>query len=161
MDLTLLFLITTSPFIAFLGISALPKRLKKIASVVAILSVFLSFLATLVITLRHPEIPEMPFEIQWTWMISDSFTFNFGFLLDRLNILMLFVVTIVSFFVQVFSVSYMAEEGRGKARYLVFLAFFSFSMINLVISNNLLQTFIFWELVGLASYLLIGHWYQK
>lgn len=157
----LLFIIAFAPLISFLVISALPKRLKKHASLIAIFSIFLSFLGTLLFSLRHPEFITHPIEVQWTWMTSSSLNFNFGFLLDRLNILMLFIVTIVSFFVQVFSVSYMSEEGRGKARYFAFLSFFSFSMINLVMSNNLLQTFIFWELVGVASYLLIGFWYHK
>ena len=83
-----------------------------------------------------------------------------GFLLDPLNILMLTIVTTVSFFVQLFSVFYMAEDG-DRPRYFAFLSLFSFSMIGLVFSVNLLQTFMFWELVGLASYLLIGFWFEK
>ncbi len=161
MDLTLLFLITASPLIAFLAISALPKQLKGLASTVSIVAILSSFFSTLGIFLKHPEITQTPLEIQWTWLVSHPFSFNVGFLIDRLNVLMLFIVTSVSFFVQVFSVNYMAEEGRGKSRYFSFLSLFSFAMVNLIISNNLLQTFIFWELVGLASYLLIGFWYQK
>lgn len=161
MDLTLLLLITASPLFGFLLISALPKNSKGLGSTVAIIAILSSFFATLGFAFKHPEITHRPFEMQWTWMVSSQFSFNAGFLIDRLNLLMLFIVTLVSFFVQVFSVSYMAEEGRGKSRYFAFLSFFSFAMINLVASNNLLQTFIFWELVGLASYLLIGFWYQK
>ncbi|MBI1870842.1 MAG: NADH-quinone oxidoreductase subunit L [Chlamydiae bacterium] len=161
MDLAFIFFITASPLIAFLKIVSLPKRLKGFAIPVALTGILLSFFSVLVFALRHPEIRQTPFEVQWTWMVSSQFTFNVGFLIDRLNLLMLFIVILVSFFVQVFSISYMAEEGKGKSRYFAFLSFFSFSMINLVISNNLLQTFIFWELVGLASYLLIGFWYHK
>lgn len=161
MDSVLIFLITASTIIAFFAISALPKRAKPAASLVSISAILLSFLATLFIYLKHSEISTQAFEMQFTWLISGQLSFQFGFLIDRLNVLMLLIVTSVSFFVQVFSVSYMAEEGRGKPRYFAFLSLFSFAMINLVISSNLLQTFIFWELVGLASYLLIGFWYQK
>ncbi|MBI1883431.1 MAG: NADH-quinone oxidoreductase subunit L [Chlamydiae bacterium] len=162
MELFLIFTIVGSPLIAFLMIALLPHRLKRIAPLLSISFIFLSFLSSLLFFLKHPQIQETPFEVQWTWLQANrNLSFNVGFLMDRLNLLMLFVVSLVSFFVQVFSVAYMADEGRGQSRYFAFLSLFSFAMINLVASNNLLQTFIFWELVGLASYLLIGFWYQK
>jgi NADH-quinone oxidoreductase subunit L len=73
---------------------------------------------------------------------------------------MITLVTSISFFVQVFSYYYMAKDS-SRSRYFAFLSFFSFSMTGLVLSSNLLQTFIFWELVGLTSYLLIGFWIEK
>lgn len=83
-----------------------------------------------------------------------------GFMVDRLTAVMLIVVCLVSFLVHLFSSKYLAGDRR-YGRYYCGLLLFSFSMLGLVLANNLLFLFIFWELVGLSSYLLIGHWYEK
>ena len=85
---------------------------------------------------------------------------QFGFLLDGLSALMMVLVSAVALLVQVYSIGYMRGDD-GYGRYFAFMALFSFSMLGLVTASNLLQTYVFWELVGLCSYLLIGFWYRK
>jgi len=79
---------------------------------------------------------------------------------DSLTVLMFAMVTLVSTLVHIFSIGYMAEDKRF-ARFFTYLGLFCFSMLGLVIGGTVLQLFIFWELVGLCSYLLIGFWYEK
>jgi NADH-quinone oxidoreductase subunit L len=94
------------------------------------------------------------------WMKTPGAAVTFGFLLDPLSLLMLCIVTGVSFLGQVYSLGYMAGDP-GKAKYYAFLSLFAWSMISLVLASGLMQLYIFWELVGLSSYLLIGFWHHK
>src|SRR5688572_17833323 len=89
-----------------------------------------------------------------------GFTMHFGILVDNLTIVMLFVVTLVSFLVHLYSWGYMHGEVR-YGRFFAYLALFSFSMLGLCITSNLLFLFIFWELVGVCSYFLIGFYFEK
>jgi NADH-quinone oxidoreductase subunit L len=89
-----------------------------------------------------------------------AFAFHSGLYLDNLAVLMLVLVTFISLLVQVFSVIYMHGEGRYH-HYYAFLGLFTFSMLGIVLADNLLLLFVFWELVGFSSYLLIGFWYEK
>jgi NADH-quinone oxidoreductase subunit L len=91
---------------------------------------------------------------------SGGFRLDFGILVDNLTIVMLFVVTLVSFLVHLYSWGYMHGEERYN-RFFAYLALFSFSMLGLCISSNLLFVFVFWELVGLCSYFLIGFYFEK
>src|SRR3989338_6535911 len=99
-------------------------------------------------------------EISIPWFRFGIHQTEFGFLIDGLSALMLVVVTSVSFLVHVYSLGYMKDDPRFK-RYYAYLSFFTFSILLLVVANNFLQMFIGWELVGLASYLLIGFWFEK
>jgi NADH-quinone oxidoreductase subunit L len=94
------------------------------------------------------------------WATVGDFNINIGILLDKLSTGMMIVVTGVGLLVHVFSLAYMKDDS-AKARYFTGLALFMFSMTGIVLADNFIMTFIFWELVGLSSYLLIGHWYQK
>ncbi|MCL2281546.1 MAG: NADH-quinone oxidoreductase subunit L [Dehalococcoidia bacterium] len=95
------------------------------------------------------------------WLdITNGPIFNFGLLLDPLSAVMLVVVTAVSFIVQVYSRAYMHSDPSYR-RYFAFISLFTASMLGLIMSTNLLSTFIFWELVGLSSYLLIGFWFHR
>ena len=96
----------------------------------------------------------------YTWLHSDKFIFNLGFLVDSLSIFMAFVVTLVSFLIHVYSIGYMKDD-KGYNRFFIYTTFFTFSMLLIVFANNFLQLFIGWELVGLSSYLLIGFWVEK
>jgi len=91
---------------------------------------------------------------------TPTFRVHFGILVDNLTIVMLFVVTLVSFLVHLYSMGYMRGEVRYN-RFFAFLGLFTFSMLGLCITNNLLLLFMFWELVGLCSYFLIGFYYEK
>ncbi len=171
MDLNLLWIIQLAPLAAFLLIQLLPKRLKKSAPLFAMAFAFMAAAASLRLFFLHSDATDLPRQFVYRWLhVSDQSLWAFveiqnydlyvGFLMDRLNLLMITVVTTITFFVQMFSYYYMAEDD-SRARYFGFLSFFSFSMTGLVLSHNLLQTFLFWEMVGLTSYLLIGFWYQK
>ncbi len=161
MDLKLLWVIQLAPIVAFLLIQLLPKNLKRIAPAVGMGFAALAALASLRLFWAHQNGAGLPIQFERLWLsVNESYSLTVGFLIDPINLLMITLVTTIAFFVQVFSFYYMAED-ESRARYFGFLSFFSFSMTGLVLSNNLLQTFLFWELVGLTSYLLIGFWYQK
>jgi NADH-quinone oxidoreductase subunit L len=94
------------------------------------------------------------------WLRIGSFAVSVGVKFDDLAALMLFVVSFVGFFIHVFSLGYMRDDP-AKARFFGGLSVFMFSMSGIVLADNLFMLFIFWELVGFSSYLLIGHWYQR
>ena len=97
---------------------------------------------------------------QATWLISDSINIPFGYYFDPLSLLMLMIVVTISGLIQIYSIGYMAGDP-GKSRYYAFLCLFAWSMINLVIAPALIQLYIFWELVGVSSYFLIGFYFEK
>ncbi len=99
------------------------------------------------------------FEITWLHL-TDKLTINLGVLIDPISVMMLVVITTVSFMVHIYSLGYMEGE-KGFARFYAFLSLFSFSMLGLVLATNLFQMYIFWELVGVSSFLLIGYYYEK
>ncbi|MCL4491519.1 MAG: NADH-quinone oxidoreductase subunit L [Nitrospirae bacterium] len=96
----------------------------------------------------------------YTWFVSGSFRVSMGFLIDQLTAIMLIVVTSISLLVHIYSVGYMHGDG-GYYRFFSYLSLFTFSMLMLVMGNNLLQLYFGWEAVGLCSYFLIGFWYEK
>ncbi len=109
------------------------------------------------ISINDPGMREV---FSWRWIEVGTFRASMGILFDNLTAVMLMVVGIVSFLVHLFSIGYMHGDAR-YGRYFGYLGLFSFSMLGLVLCDNLLALYIFWELVGLCSYLLIGHWYEK
>ena len=96
----------------------------------------------------------------YTWALSGSLSMEIGFLIDRLSLLMMVVVTFVSLMVHIYTIGYM-QEDPGYQRFFSFISLFTFSMLVLVMSNNFLQLFFGWEAVGLVSYLLIGFWFKR
>jgi len=98
--------------------------------------------------------------LNWTWFSVGGHTMDFGLIYDRLSGIMLITVSIVSFLAMLFSIEYMKHDP-SKNRYFGLLGLFVFSMFGIVLSSSLLMTFIFWELVGFSSYLLIGFWFEK
>jgi NADH-quinone oxidoreductase subunit L len=161
MTLRLLWIIQLAPLAAFILIAALPKSIRKTAPAIGVLGALAAAVASLQLWRLHPHAEGFSEQFVYQWLKAfDHHTLVVGFLLDPLNLLMITLVTTISFFVQLFSVYYMFDDS-SRARYFGFLSFFSFSMTGLVLSNNLLQTFLFWELVGLTSYLLIGFWCEK
>ncbi len=101
----------------------------------------------------------IPFEMKWL-QFTDTLIIKMGILLDPISVMMLVVITTISFMVHLYSLGYMKGEG-GFARFYAFLSLFTFSMLGLVIATNIFQMYIFWELVGVSSFLLIGFYYQK
>src|SRR6187401_751211 len=99
--------------------------------------------------------------IKFTWLsFSENVSIDMGIILDPISVMMLVVVTFVSLMVHIFSLGYMKGEERFPTYY-AFLGIFTFSMLGLVVSSNLFQIYMFWELVGVSSYLLIGYYYDK
>src|SRR5688572_998255 len=99
--------------------------------------------------------------VKYTWLsFSENLGIDMGIILDPISVMMLVVVTFVSLMVHIFSLGYMKGEERFATFY-AFLGLFTFSMLGLVVSSNLFQIYIFWELVGISSYLLIGYYYDK
>jgi len=129
------------------------------AHTAAIFSVLLSFLASCVIFWRVLHGATFN-ETIYTWLTSDSFRFQVGFLIDRLTALMMIVVSFVSLMVHIYTVGYMADDP-GYQRFFSYIALFTFCMLMLVMANNYVQLFFGWEGVGLVSYLLIGFWYTR
>jgi len=99
-------------------------------------------------------------EANHPWITVGSFELGIGYKLDQLATGMMIVVTGIGMLVHIFSLGYMKDD-EAKARYFGCLSLFMFSMTGIVLASNFIMMFIFWELVGLSSYLLIGHWYQK
>lgn len=102
----------------------------------------------------------VPYVADSTWFESASFRLTTGLLIDNLTAVMLLVVTIVSLLVQIYTHSYMREDP-GYSRFYAYLSLFTGSMLGLVVSTNLFQMYLFWELVGVCSYFLIGFWWYK
>ncbi|MFP5473487.1 MAG: NADH-quinone oxidoreductase subunit L, partial [Gammaproteobacteria bacterium] len=96
----------------------------------------------------------------YEWMVVGGLKMEVGFMIDSLTAMMMCVVTFVSLMVHIYTIGYM-EEDEGYNRFFAYISLFTFSMLMLVMSNNLLQLFFGWEAVGLVSYLLIGFWYNK
>ncbi|MGE5680585.1 MAG: proton-conducting transporter membrane subunit, partial [Bacillota bacterium] len=96
----------------------------------------------------------------WNVPVLGQIQVDLGIKLDNLTVLMLFVVTLISSLVHIFSVEYMKGDPR-YSRYFAYLGIFTFSMLGIVLTHNILMMYIFWELVGLSSYLLISFWFEK
>ena len=96
----------------------------------------------------------------YTWATSGSFSFDIGFLIDKLSATMMLIVTFVSFLVHIYTIGYMAGDS-GYQRFFSYISLFTFAMLMLVTANNFLQLYFGWEGVGLVSYLLIGFWFKR
>ena len=132
---------------------------KKATHRVAILGVLVSLLASLWV--MHDVSQGNTFNgALYSWAVIGKLKMEVGFLIDQLTAMMMVVVTLVSLMVHVYTIGYM-EEDDGYQRFFAYISLFTFSMLMLVMSNNLLQLFFGWEAVGLVSYLLIGFWYTK
>jgi NADH-quinone oxidoreductase subunit L len=95
------------------------------------------------------------------WILIGDFNFHIGLIMDQLSALMAVVVSVISLMVQIYSLGYMAHDEAGYYRFYTYMSLFTFSMLGLVLADNLLFTYVFWEMVGLCSYLLIGFWFHK
>ena len=133
---------------------------RRLSHTLTILGVLLSFVIS-AMTLKSVAIDGARFnETLYTWMVVGGLKMEVGFLVDGLTAMMMCVVTFVSLMVHIYTIGYM-EEDEGYNRFFAYISLFTFSMLMLVMSNNMLQLFFGWEAVGLVSYLLIGFWYNK
>ncbi len=121
--------------------------------------IFGSFIATVLLWISLDTRTTEEF-VLYRWIASGGFNVEIAFLTDELTVVMLLVVTGISTLVSMYATGYMSHDAN-QSRFFTWIPLFVFSMIMLVISDNLLQLFVFWEMVGLCSYLLIGYWYQR
>jgi len=125
-----------------------------------ILGVFISFVLS-VLTLQDVVVDGARFnQTLYTWMEVGGLKMEIGFMVDGLTAMMMCVVSFVSLMVHIYTIGYM-EEDEGYNRFFAYISLFTFAMLMLVMSNNMLQLFFGWEAVGLVSYLLIGFWFNK
>ncbi len=152
-------LIPLLPLAAFLVLGLGGWRIKDRAHLVAVPAVVLSLILSVAAFLEvvSGSVILVPL---YTWLTSGNLDIHIGLHIDRLTAVMLLLVTGVSSLVHVYTIGYMHGEP-GYARFFSYIALFTFSMLMLVLADNLLQLFVFWEAVGLCSYLLIGHWYER
>lgn len=181
MEYSYAFLILLLPFLSFLVLGLTGMKMKKpvagIIGTVVLAAVFCMSVYTayeyFFATGRDPQTGLYPTVtvFNFTWLkFTELLTFNIGFRLTPISVMMLIVITTVSLMVHIYSFGYMAErdenykaEGyeKGFQRFYAFLSLFTMSMLGLVVATNIFQMYLFWELVGVCSYLLIGFYYPK
>ena len=153
-----MFLALAFPLISFLVCFLISEKYSWVVTFVAPFLLLISLLSAGIVFLQVWNEPAIALE--WEWFRSGNQVFSVGVLLNDFSVLMLVIVTMVSFLVHLYSIGYMAGDTDIR-RYFAMLGFFTFAMLGIVLSGNLLLIFIFWELVGFSSYMLIGHFNEK
>ncbi|MBO9130049.1 NADH-quinone oxidoreductase subunit L [Bacillus sp. 165] len=151
-------LIPLFPLVSFGLLLLVGKKLKQGSSYIGIALTLLSFAGAILVLIER--LSASTFKDEWSWLQMGDVSITFGFEVNALNALMLFIVTLVSLLVHLYSKGYMHGDERLHIFY-AYLGLFTFAMLGLVLSTNLLQLYIFWELVGLGSFLLIGFYFFK
>ncbi|NLC06683.1 MAG: NADH-quinone oxidoreductase subunit L [Syntrophomonadaceae bacterium] len=152
-------LIPFMPALAFIMIVFFLRKAPQASALFSIACIFTSFVLALGVVggiLANPTTTEHSV----TWFSMPGVSLEMGTLIDPISGMMVFVVTLIALLVQIYSIGYM-ENDPGYSTYFAYQSLFAMSMLGLVVSNNFLQMFVFWELVGLCSYLLIGFWFYK
>jgi NADH-quinone oxidoreductase subunit L len=159
MNIVLPWLILFLPLLAAAVITLFTQKNRELSAGLSIGAVVGSFVFSLIFFMATGGDP-LKKELRLNWLTVGDFQVDFGLRLDPLSTLMLLVVTGVGSLIHIYSWGYMRED-RSLPRYFASLSLFMFAMLGIVLSNNFLQMFIFWELVGVSSYLLIGFWYER
>jgi proton-translocating NADH-quinone oxidoreductase, chain L len=161
--LTHAYLIPLFPALAFLIIGPFTRQEKNLSATIAITMMSLAFAFSVFValaTVNYQITMNDPYVMKTLWAQIGDVKLTMGVLIDPLAAMMLVIVTLVSLLVYIYSVSYM-EHDEGMGRFFAFISLFSAAMLGLVVSVNFLQLYVFWEGVGLCSYLLIGFYYHK
>ncbi|HMJ91593.1 MAG TPA: NADH-quinone oxidoreductase subunit L [Candidatus Acidoferrum sp.] len=155
------------PLLAAVVIALFTQRWKFLSAQISIIAVIGSFVASAVLLAQFLLMPNTEFmhAQPFQWLAAgipglDELKVSIGLNIDRLSLIMLLVVTGVGGLIHIYSYGYMHEDP-GFSRFFACLSLFTFSMLGIVLANNFVMMFIFWELVGVSSYLLIGFWYEK
>nr|YP_009113808.1 NADH-plastoquinone oxidoreductase subunit 5 [Stangeria eriopus]AFR45454.1 NADH-plastoquinone oxidoreductase subunit 5 [Stangeria eriopus]BAR93423.1 NADH-plastoquinone oxidoreductase subunit 5 [Stangeria eriopus] len=145
-----------------LGLFLFPRATRGLRHIWALISISLLGIAMLLsLNLFLQQITGGPvYQYLWSWTINKNFSSELGYLIDPLTSIMLILVTTVGIMVMIYSDNYMSHD-QGYVRFFAYLSLFNASMLGLVISPNLVQLYLFWELVGMCSYLLIGFWFTR
>jgi NADH-quinone oxidoreductase subunit L len=131
------------------------KRMQSVSALVSTGSAAATLIFAIILLFNKDE-----FSVAYNWIAIGGFNIEIGLELDQLSRGMMLIVTGVGFLVHLFSLAYMKDDS-AKARYFCGLSLFMFSMTGIVLASNFIMMFVFWELVGLSSYLLIGHWFER
>lgn len=167
MDFSYIILVLAIPALMFLFLGLVGVKLpKKVAGVIGTCGMGVTAVIAYTAALSYffgveaiDGVRQQLVVFDYTWLkFTESLIIKLGVLLDPISAMMLIVITTISFFVHLYSLGYMDGE-TGFQRYYAFLSLFSFSMLGLVVATNIFQMYIFWELVGVSSYLLIGFYY--
>ncbi len=157
-----IWIILLAPLLAYASRVFFGRALGDRSALVSTAGIALSFLVSVILFFQmlYAHDPLWRQHFTFDWLAVGQFEIRMGFLLDNITAIMLVVVTMVSLLVHLFSMGYMKGDER-YGRFFSFLSLFTFSMLFLVVTDNLIGLYIGWELVGLSSYLLIGFWFQK
>ncbi len=160
--ITMALVILGLPLLSYLLTFFLGEKLPRRGDFIGVTALAIAWILSLRIFFHFWALDDPAYKIEasWTWFKIARFHVDAGILVDGMTSIMLVVVTTISFWVHVFSMGYMKGDER-YARYFAFLGWFTFAMLGIVLSNNVFFLYIFWELVGLASYLLIGFFFKK
>jgi NADH-quinone oxidoreductase subunit L len=150
-------LILFLPLLAAAVITLFTLRCKTTSSLISIGAIVIGFVSTVAFIAANGWVSG---ESAVNWLSIGNLNIDFGLKLDRLSEMMMLIVTGVGGAIHIYSYGYM-DADRGKARFFAFMSLFTFSMLGIVLANNFIELFIFWELVGVSSYLLIGFWFEK
>lgn len=153
-------LIPVFPLIAFLVLLAFGRSSRMIGVTLGSASSLAGLVLSLLVLIEHMSDGSAYYQYAVKWIDTGSVTFKAGFEVTNLTALMLVVVTAVSFLVNVYSAGYMKDDERISVFY-GYVALFTFSMLGLVLADNMLTLYVFWELVGVCSFLLVGFWFSK
>nr|YP_010961393.1 NADH-plastoquinone oxidoreductase subunit 5 [Tongoloa gracilis]WNH39839.1 NADH-plastoquinone oxidoreductase subunit 5 [Tongoloa gracilis] len=158
----ILFLPLSVPVLIGAGLLLFPSATKSLRRMWAFQSVFLlSIVMIFSINLSIQQINGSSiYQYVWSWIINNDFSLELGYLIDPLTSIMSILITTIGIMVLIYSDNYMSYD-QGYLRFFAYMSFFSTSMLGLVTSSNLIQIYIFWELVGMCSYLLIGFWFTR
>ena len=155
----LLFLILPiSSFIILIFFGKYLKEKSSFAGLFLIGLMLINSIAILIKSLSHPH--SWPLTNSFNWFDTGLFSISLGYYVDSITAIMLVVVSLISFLVHLYSTEYMKGDLK-YSRYFAFLGIFTFSMNGIVIADSLVMMYVFWELVGLSSFLLIGFWFEK
>jgi len=147
------------PLLAVVVITLFTLRSRTTSALLSIGAIVTGFVLTLSFIAAngfHPAVTET----STNWLSIGNLNVDFGLKLDALSLMMMLIVTGVGGAIHIYSFGYMSED-RGFSRFFACMSLFTFSMLGIVLANNFIQLFIFWELVGVSSYLLIGFWFEK
>jgi len=149
-------IILLGPLLSAVAITLFTLRWKALSSFISVAAVLLSFVCSCLIFSQSGISPP-----EFTWIeLGGVFKVPFGFVLDGLSKTMLLVVSGVGSLIHIYSLGYIRDD-KGKSRYFAALSLFMFAMLGIVLANNFVMLFVFWELVGFTSYVLIGHWFYR
>ena len=146
------------PIFSAAAITLFTLKHRNVSALISIGAIVAGFVMTLVFI--HANGFQINVEDSIVWLSIGGLNIDFGLKLDALSLMMMLIVTGVGGAIHIYSYGYM-DDDPGKARFFAELSLFTFSMLGIVLANNFIEMFIFWELVGVSSYLLIGFWFEK